>query len=163
MNWFKNLKTSVKLISAFIVMAIILGVVGIYGMDNLKKSDEQLDFMYTERVIPISTLGRVETNYQRLRVNILDLIFVAKTPEAKDEFQTIIRDIQKDIESDMTLYSRSSLIEEEKKILKDLEPVITDYYAILDKAIKLGYANDLKVIKQSHLNSKQQEIKLRIL
>lgn len=118
MKWFKNLGISVKLISAFVVMAIILGVVGIYGMDNLKKSDEQLEFMYDERVIPISTLGRMETNYQRIRVNIRDLVFVAKTPEAKDEFQTIIKDIQKDIESQVTLYSSGYLIDEEKRYLK---------------------------------------------
>ncbi|MEK3800439.1 methyl-accepting chemotaxis protein [Peribacillus sp. FSL H8-0477] len=144
MKWFKNLGISVKLISAFVVMAIILGVVGIYGMDNLKKSDEQLEFMYDERVIPISTLGRMETNYQRIRVNIRDLVFVAKTPEAKDEFQTIIKDIQKDIESQVTLYSSGYLIDEEKKILKDLDSAFTDYYTILDETIKLGYANDLK-------------------
>lgn len=144
MNWFKNLKTSVKLISAFVVMAIIIGIVGIYGMDNMKKSNDRLDFMYTERVIPISTLGRVETNYQRIRVNIRDLVFVAKRPEAKDEYQAMIREIQKEIESDVMLYSSSYLIDEEKKILKDLDLAFTDYYTILDETIKLGYANDLK-------------------
>ncbi|MEC2055771.1 methyl-accepting chemotaxis protein [Peribacillus psychrosaccharolyticus] len=144
MKWFKNLKTSVKLISAFVVMAFILGIVGIYGLYNLEKSDQNLDFMYTERVIPISTLGRIETNYQRIRVNIRDLVFVAKTPEAKDEYQAIIREIQKEIDSDITLYSSGYLIDEEKKILKNLDSAFTDYYAILDEAIKLGYANDLK-------------------
>ena len=143
LKWFKNLKTSVKLISSFIVLAILLGIVGIYGLDNLEKSDKEIDFMYNERLIPISTLGKMETNYQRIRVNIRDLVFVAKTPEAKDEFQTTIRDIQKEIESDIALYSSGILKEEEKKILKELDSAFTDYYALLDERIKLGYANDV--------------------
>ena len=144
MNWFKNLKTPVKLISAFVVMAIVLVIVGIYGLENLEEADEQLDTMYSDRVIPISILGRMETNYQRLRVNIQALVFVAETPEAKDEHQATIKDIQKDIKSEMNSYTSSIQKEEERKEIKALEQAFTDYYTMLDETIKLGYANDLK-------------------
>ncbi|MEM1505942.1 MCP four helix bundle domain-containing protein [Domibacillus sp. 8LH] len=74
---------SVKLVSAFIVIAITVGLVGIYGLINLGKVNEQLDFMYEERVVPISDIGSAETDYQSIRVNIRDMVFVAKTPEEK--------------------------------------------------------------------------------
>src|SRR5205085_7332042 len=37
MNWFKNLKISVKLISAFLILSGITGVVGYVGIENMVK------------------------------------------------------------------------------------------------------------------------------
>ncbi|WP_026695198.1 methyl-accepting chemotaxis protein [Peribacillus kribbensis] len=143
MKWFINLKTSVKLISSFVVMAIILCAVGVYGLTNLQTSNEKLNFMYKERVIPISKLGSAETAYQNIRVNIRDLVMVAKTPDKKDEFQNTIRQRQKEIQDAIHLYETSYMIPEEQKRVDGLKPALDDYYSYLEKAIKLGYDNDV--------------------
>ncbi|MFJ8265932.1 methyl-accepting chemotaxis protein [Peribacillus asahii] len=143
MKWFINLKTSVKLISAFVLMGIILGTVGIYGLTNLNKSNESLNNMYEDRVIPISQLGTTEMLYQRIRVNIRDLVMVAKTPEKKDEFEKTIREIQKEIQDNIHSYENTHIIPEEQKRLDALKPALDDYYAYLETAIKLGYNNDV--------------------
>lgn len=83
LKWFKNLKTSTKLINSFLVICILLGAVGIYSLINLSKMDKMIGFMYEERVVPISDLGRAETDYQRLRVQIRDMVFTSQTKEQK--------------------------------------------------------------------------------
>ncbi|WP_419881010.1 methyl-accepting chemotaxis protein [Peribacillus sp. B-H-3] len=144
MKWFINLKTSVKLISSFVLMSIILGAVGIYGLTNLSKSNENLNFMYKEQVIPISKLGSTETAYQRIRVNIRDLVMVAKTPEKKDEFQKTIREVQKEIQDNIHFYENTTtMLPGEQKRLDALKPALDDYYTYLEAAIKLGYSNDI--------------------
>jgi methyl-accepting chemotaxis protein len=142
LKWFYNLKTSVKLISAFVVMAIIVGLVGIFGLTNLGKVNEQLDLMYLDRVVPISDLGRAETDYQRIRVTIRDMVFVAKTPEKKKEFEDGIKEIQAEINANIEEFESTDLTESEQQLLDKLYPALEEYYSYLDEAKSYAYAND---------------------
>ena len=143
MKLFLNLKTSVKLVSAFVLMGIILGFVGLYGMTNLGKSNEQLQFMFDERVVPISDLGDVETLYQRIRVNIRDMVFVADTTSKKKEFEEVINTVKEEIDADLKRYETgSTILDSEQKILNELYPALEEYYSILDQAVGYAYADD---------------------
>ena len=59
MKWFYNLKTTVKLVSAFVVVSLILGAVGLYGISNLNKMDDSISDMYNNQLTPISDLSTV--------------------------------------------------------------------------------------------------------
>lgn len=143
MKLFLNLKTSVKLVSAFVLMGIILGLVGLYGMTNLGKSNEQLQFMFDERVVPISDLGDVETLYQRIRVNIRDMVFVADTTSKKKEFEEVINTVKEEIDAELKTYETgSTILDSEQKILNELYPALEEYYSILDQAVGYAYADD---------------------
>lgn len=140
---FFNLKTSVKLIAAFVFMGIIIGAVGSYGVKNLGKSNEQLQFMFDERVVPISNLGDVETSYQRIRVSIRDMVFVAETTSKKQEFENVINTIKEEIDAELKAYETGSImLDSEQAILNDLYPALEGYYSILDRAVAYAYAND---------------------
>lgn len=152
MKWFKDLKTSVKLIITFLFMSIILGAVGIYGLINLNKMDEQIGFMYDERVIPISDLGKIETDYQRLRVQIRDMIFVAQTKEEKDPFNAIRMQIIQDIESNMVKYENGGINPEEQVILDQLRPALDEYLSLYETAVNFAYANNT----EEYLNMAQE-------
>lgn len=142
MKWFYNLKTKVKLISAFVVIAIIVGLVGVFGLTNLNKINEQLDLMYGERVVPISDLGRAETDYQRIRVNIRDMMFVAKTEEEKKGFEDRLKEIQAGIDTTIEKFESSHIEESEQQLLDQLLPALEEYYGYLDEAKGYAYAND---------------------
>ena len=143
MNWFKNLRTSVKLISTFVIMGIIIGIVGVYSLSNLGKLNEQLAFMYNERVVPITDISRAETDYQRIRVNIRDMVFVMKTQEKKKEQEEILDEIVSAIDSNVKKYENTTVLPSEQKLLDELKPALIDYYSYLDKAKKFAYANDV--------------------
>jgi methyl-accepting chemotaxis protein len=143
-KWFYNLKTSVKLILAFVIMAMIVGLVGIFGLTNLGKVNEQLDFMYHERVVPISDLGSAQTDYQRIRVNIRDMMFVAKTPEEKKGFEDRLKEIQAEINAEIKKFESTYLIESEQQLLDQLHPALEEYYGYLDESKSYAYANDTK-------------------
>ncbi len=42
MNWFYNLKVRTKLIAAFIVVAVIAGVIGYLGISNMRTINDLL-------------------------------------------------------------------------------------------------------------------------
>jgi len=140
---FSNLKTSVKLVSTFVLMSIIIGVVGVYGLTNLSKLNEQLQFMFEERIVPITDISSAETNYQRIRVNIRDMVFVMKTQEEIKEQEKKLDEIISEIDENVKNYENSYVIASEQKLLDELKPALEDYYSYLDRAKKLAYANDV--------------------
>lgn len=143
MNFFLNLKTSVKLITAFVLLSIVLGAVGLYGLTNLNKSNEQLQFMFDERVVPISKLGNVETLYQRIRVNIRDMVFVGETSSQKKEFEDAIITIKEDMDNELKeVEANTIMLESEQAVFDKLYLALEDYHSILDQAKVLAYADD---------------------
>lgn len=83
MRNFYNLKISTKLLTGFIIVALIAGVVGGFGMININKLDQSDTELYQYMTVPISQIGNVSISFQKLRVHVRDLLLAA-TPEAKE-------------------------------------------------------------------------------
>lgn len=141
---FSNLKTTVKLILAFILISIIVGVVGLFGITNLNKLNEELELMYVERVIPISNLGSVETSFQQIHVNIRDMVFVAKDDAKKKVLEEEIISIKEEVDAKLKLYDAGKINQTEQAILDELYPAIEIYYLILEREIDYAYAGDME-------------------
>ena len=79
MNWFKNLKIPVKIISGFVLVALIAAVVGAVGITDLKKSSQSNQELYTRITVPVEQLTTITANFQRARVVARDMI-IANDP-----------------------------------------------------------------------------------
>lgn len=143
MKLFFNLKTSVKLISAFIFVAIILAFVGFYGLNNTAKINTGMNNMYENNLIPIDDLQDVSNLYQRIRVNIRDMSTVARTEQQNQEYIDKIQGFKKEIEARMEKYGATVLTPEEENVLKQFEPAWQDYNQHLQQAIERNNANDV--------------------
>lgn len=148
MKWFKNLRTATKLISTFLVISIVLVAVGSYSLINLGKMNEKLAFMYEERVIPISNIGRAETDYQRLRVQIRDMVFTSPTKEQKDVINDRRIETINAIENSIKAYENTIILPEEQVILDNLHPALEEYLTLYEKAVTYAYANDTEGYQQ---------------
>ncbi|WKY47911.1 methyl-accepting chemotaxis protein [Eubacteriaceae bacterium ES3] len=74
MNWFNNLKIRTKLISSFVIVAALVGLVGTIGIKNINTLNENSDQLYQHITVPIADIGALSTAFQRSRVNIRDMI-----------------------------------------------------------------------------------------
>jgi len=74
MKWIDNLKTSVKLIGSFVIMGIITGIVGIFGILYIRVIDKADTRLYENYTAPIMQLDEMGVAFQRIRVNIRDAI-----------------------------------------------------------------------------------------
>ncbi len=73
MKLFKRLGTGVKLISAFIIVALIAGVIGFMGIMNLSAVNERDTALYEENTMGIAECGTATAYYQRVRFNALKM------------------------------------------------------------------------------------------
>lgn len=89
MKWFYNMKIAVKLISAFVLVAVIAGVVGLVAMNSITTIDENGAILYNNMTIPIADSAEMAKLFQRVRVNTRDMILEDDPDDITDMYENI--------------------------------------------------------------------------
>jgi methyl-accepting chemotaxis protein len=84
-----NLKTSVKLIGGFVIVALIAGVLGLLGIIFIHQIEAADTNLYENYTVPLMELDEMGIAFQRMRVNIRDAILVDDAATQKTKFETI--------------------------------------------------------------------------
>ncbi|NMO95180.1 methyl-accepting chemotaxis protein [Paenibacillus lemnae] len=141
MQWFRNLRTSVKLISAFLLVSVLTVTVGYFGLNGLKKTNGLLDGMYSNNLKPVTYVSDALSTYQRIRINIRDMNTTDVRAE-KDEKAEKINGFMSRIEEGIQKYKDTELTEQEEQLLGQFPVVWQEYLAVLEEAKELAYAEE---------------------
>lgn len=117
MGWFMNLKLRVKLLSSFVIIALLAGVVGLIGFSNLQSLDNADTKLYENMLIPTNQLGQMSTCLQEMRVNLRDMVYTDSSVKATRYAQNI-DELEQQIEDLVTDY-RATIISQEDKAALD--------------------------------------------
>ena len=114
MNAFNNLKTGVKLIGGFLLVAAIVVVVAVLGYTNMKSINDGMTTLYVDRTVPIGQLGAVDAQIYALRGDIYKYLLLP------DERATIEQELQASIAEANKQYAlyQASLADEKEKALQ---------------------------------------------
>lgn len=105
MNWFKNMKIRTKLLSSFLIVALLAGVIGFMGISRIKTLQSADTKLYEKVTIPLSDMIDLATSFQRIRVNVRDAIYAINQDDRKaklnriEELNKIFRESFKKIET----------------------------------------------------------------
>jgi methyl-accepting chemotaxis protein len=143
MSWYQNLKISVKLLSAFIIVALVAGVIGYEGVTKIKEIDDADTKLYEKITVPIGQLQDISTFFQRIRVNTRDLMLADnKTDETK--YLANIKELRAGIDKAAAEFEKTILTDEGRKLFDGFKKSRTEYGAVLDKIISLSEQNQDK-------------------
>ncbi|WP_461205981.1 methyl-accepting chemotaxis protein [Clostridium sp. DL1XJH146] len=140
MKWFKNLKISVKLVGAFIFIAIIAGVVGGVGVFEIEKLDASDTEMYENMTVPVATTAQMAKLFQRIRVNTRDMILENEATEINarySDIDTIIEELDT-LSSD---FDETILSDEMRTAFDDFMGTRADFRSSLDELYQLCIQN----------------------
>ncbi len=140
MKWFYDLKISTKLISAFILVAIIAGIVGYIGIKNIRDIDNKFTALWEEFGIAIGDIGEAEITYQRSRIALRDLM-LDKNIADKNNHVATIRQLDKKMDEDLSRFEKSLRTEEGKKEFARLKTAISTFTPVRERIISLALAN----------------------
>jgi methyl-accepting chemotaxis protein len=93
MQWFNNMKIGSKLISCFILVAFIAGIVGVIGISNIITLNKNDEMLYKDITVPISEAAEMSKHFQELRVINRDMILETDTEKINLAYQNIKEDI----------------------------------------------------------------------
>ncbi len=126
MNFFKNMKTRAKLMTSFVIMAIILAALGLTLGYRVYELNQMLKSLYDDRLVPAIDLARIGDNLSDLRIGALRIISepdVAKRQEIQNNAQNSEKEIEKLAEK----YGATYLVPEEKKVFEEFKPAWKAY------------------------------------
>lgn len=131
MSWFKIAQ---KLILAFIVIAMLIGVVGFIGIYNMNKVNSNGVTMHDYNLETIKYLTTIKQNFTDIRADLLELVYQNKY-ENKEA-------LEKEINS---LINENSLLSEpDEEIFLELKENIKLYLSASNKVINFVNENNIR-------------------
>lgn len=143
MQWFNNLKIGTKLISGFITVALIAGIIGLIGIQKLHQIDAADTKLYEKITVPIGQLQDLSVSFQRMRVNLRDIV-AASNSEELQKFSLRIKEMREQIDKSSAEFEKTILTDEGRKLFEDFKKSRSMYGPLVDKMVQLALANQDK-------------------
>ena len=140
MTWFYNMKLGRKLMSGFVLVAMIAGVIGWIGITKLKQLDEADTKLYEKITIPIGDLSDISTSFQRIRINLRDLV-EAESAQDKEKAVETIKSLRTLTGDKAATFEKTILTEEGRKLFENFQKSREVYGQIIERVIPLAMAD----------------------
>jgi methyl-accepting chemotaxis protein len=140
MNWYYNLKISVKLLSAFIIVAVIAGIIGWVGVIKIHTIDDADTKLYEKITVPIGQLASITEDFQRIRINMRDLVEATSAAEKQASLDTI-KKLRGDINEESAKFEKTILTDEGRKAFEEFKKSREAYGHIIEKVTPLAMAD----------------------
>lgn len=136
MKLLKNMKIKTKLILAFVIVAFISGIVGLIGITRINKTNKDYTELYENYGVAIGDIGNVSISYQRLKIN-LDNLILYKNISERNQYIDKINSYDNKIKENLILFEKSIQTEEAREEFDNLKKSLDKYNIIKDKIINL--------------------------
>ncbi|OEH84869.1 chemotaxis protein [Desulfuribacillus stibiiarsenatis] len=136
MTWFKNLNIRTKLISCFIVLAILTGIVGFIGIYDMGNINDRGDEMYYNNFLPAQRLAEMNAGTQTIRADMLLMLYerdMTKFQYRVDEINNIVARNNEILDE----YEKTIITEKERDLYDDLRADLLEYRQIRNAHINL--------------------------
>ncbi len=139
MYLFKNLKISQKLLSCFILVAVLIGIVGYIGISEMQKINLRGNAMYEINLLGVNHLRNLKENLLKIQVDILRLLYdkdIKRIGSLEKEIELI------DTENDKLIadYKKTGLTN--KELYTQFENLLSKYENARKEIIKLVHEGD---------------------
>jgi methyl-accepting chemotaxis protein len=142
MKWFLNLKTGMKMILGFIVVAIIAGAIGLVGIFNLMEIEEADQKLYETMTVPLKEMVVFVEAYQRMRGNVKDILLADSESEIADlEARIALRN--EEFETNLLSYQTTLFTDEGRLLTQEILDLKDDYDAVVKDIIAYVRAGDI--------------------
>jgi methyl-accepting chemotaxis protein len=140
MKWFYNLKIGTKLVSSFLLVAALAGIVGGFGIIEMGKLDSSDTELYENYTVPLNYMADISTYFQRIRVNTRDVI-LANTPSEIGDYSDRIEKYREQINTIAQKYEATIVSKEMQEMFAEFKASRVEYAKDLDELQTLAKAN----------------------
>lgn len=140
LHWFYNKKTSFKLLTAFILVAVILAGVSVYTILNLKKMNTNVESLYMGSLEPMEHLNESKNDLNKLRITWHEIVLEEKGNPSSDTIEKVDK-LRKGALDNFKIYTDSYLgygeaAEREAQEMYDkFSSELDEYNRLYDQAI----------------------------
>ena len=144
MNIFKNIRVRTKLIVAFLIVALFIGIVGGVGIISLKNVGENAKKMYSQNLRSVYILTDMKQNLTEIKSDIAEMLN-SKDEESSAIKDKLIKSIQENKDEDDKYISELQNLlrdDDEKKVFEEFNSELKQYRDLRENLIKLMEAGN---------------------
>ena len=146
MKWFYNMKISAKLLTGFFLVALIAGFMGVFGIVNINTLNKADTELYENMTVPISLMSEITADFQRMRVNVRDMILANDMKEIQSNIDKI-SERRASIDKLSMEFEKLILSKEMQSVFDQFTEARKKYRTSLDKVIEVAKVNkDIEAI-----------------
>ena len=138
---FKNRKISTKIIIGFVLVSLISCLIGWIGMTSIKTVERDDTLLYESMTVPTRELGEISTAYQRINVNIREIIINPNPDDRAAQLESYNERV-KEIDARSEEFVKTIHSADMQKAYDDFHKAWTDARPLMDQAIQLAMAGD---------------------
>ncbi len=165
MSWFNNLKINTRILSGFVLLAMITALVGVIGISNLNKVSKNDAVLYQNMTLPLKEMIQIAVSYQKIRVDTRDMILANDTQLIK-KYVDDIQFYKGKLAESSRLFEKSLLSQSERDAYDKYLQTQENYFILVDELIALSEANQdvaafdlmIKDSSKATANAQQQAI-----
>ncbi|MDP4182458.1 MAG: methyl-accepting chemotaxis protein [Bacillota bacterium] len=124
MNMFNNINVSKRIVSGFLFLAVLTGIIGLVGIIQLNKIDNSYTESYKHNTAPLEFLQEASNNFDLIRISLL---YMAADNTKANEFLSKISDYDKKIEKSLNDYEELILTESGRIEFQKLKTNLDSY------------------------------------
>jgi methyl-accepting chemotaxis protein len=149
MNALNNLRVGTKLIGGYVIIAAMIILVAVIGFTNMNTISKEANSMYNDRLLPMVMIGNIGKESLRLRGDAYKYVLLTEDRvNIKQEINTDIANINQLI----TEYRGTSMTEEGKQLLGELDKAWVTYQAAVNEVVTFSDAGNNQAAIQSLLD-----------
>ncbi len=94
MKFINNLKISMRMITGFLIIALIGTAIGTYGALTLENLRNQSDRIYMHTVKPLSQIAQISTLFQKSRIELRNIVLKSTALDKKEAYEKLLGDFK---------------------------------------------------------------------
>lgn len=143
MKWFHNLKMTLKLIPAFILVAIFIAAVGLVGIYNMKKINSNAVAMHDKTLATEEYMTIIKQDFSDSQTDLVKVVYQPKSQETEDAKSEIYK-LANESDSIIDRYEKLLLVKDDAGVFAQLKTDRDLYRTARDTVIGLVENNKYK-------------------
>lgn len=150
MNLIRNLRVKTKLIASFLIVAILIGIVGIIGTLSLRDVNNKAEEMYAVSLQHVKEILSIKSDMSEIKNSMLIMIYQRdeyKVAESEKIISSALRDTVEYISD----YENSPMTEKEVKVWAEFKDNMGKYEDAREKVIQAVKSNNFDEAQKQYI------------
>jgi len=139
MNWFRNMKIATKLISAFIIVSLIAGAMGAFGIFNMRSVEKDYKNLYVNFGTSFGDLGSAGINFNAVRVKVATIL-LNYDPDYREQAKNEIDQLDAEMKAYLDKFEASIQMDNARELFATFEKSLAQYESTRQEVVELAFA-----------------------
>ena len=143
MNWFKNLRTVVKLVLAFLTICIAMAILGYVGVSSAGRLDNMIDSLYEREMLGLSAMKEADADIIRI-ARETNAAIVASDKAEMEQHGRNVEGLFRHLDEELGKAEKTISSDDGKAKMAKIREIVPQYETAIKEVLRFAVVDDDK-------------------